>query len=413
MLGKVDIDHGAYWIIKTLQGAGYTTYLVGGAVRDCLLDIVPKDYDISTTATPQQVKKLFGRGARIIGRRFQIVHIYKNRSIYEISTFRRTPSEEERKGRVNDEGLMVWRDNEWGTPEEDAFRRDFTANALFMDPLKESEILDYCGGIDDIKNGVVRSLGDPCIRFEEDPVRMLRALKLVGQYGFKLDEPVRSAIQDLGEKITLVSERRLYEEILKLTYKPYLAPTLVACHEVGLLKYLLPEVADMLDSEDAEQFLKLIADRDAKIVAGCSLSRAYSLALLAYRFVEKGLNPDSEFGDGWERFDGIEVKVRKLVEEVLGPYQMTRAISSRVRDVLLLLTRLQSNKGHNKTRNNPEFHYAWLLFNSLADTLSWPEEVTEPWKEEDSLTNRRPRSFDGRPPRKKKRNRRRRPKPNA
>ena len=386
------IDKGASSIIRTLQEAGHTTYLVGGAVRDFLLEIEPKDYDISTTATPEEVKKIFGRSARIIGRRFRIVHIYKNRNIYEISTFRRMPSEEERKGRIDDDGLMVWRDNEWGTPEEDAFRRDFSANALFMDPFQDNEIIDYCNGIEDIKNGVVRSLGDPEVRFVEDPVRMLRALKLVGQYGFKLDDSVDKAIKKLAPNICLVSQRRLYEEILKLTYKPYCAATLKACHESTLLQYLLPKVDMLMDSADADLFYKVVAMRDEKVMNGSSLSRAYSLALLTYRFVEKKLNPEGKFGDGWDTFDGIDLKVRDAVEEFLEPYNVTRMVSARVRDVLLLQRRFRMGRGRNKTRRHPEFHYAWLLFNTLADVLDWPEDLVGPWRNDDKLLNRKPRS---------------------
>ncbi|NQZ56027.1 MAG: polynucleotide adenylyltransferase PcnB [Lentisphaeraceae bacterium] len=392
MSNKIIVEKGAYSVIKTLQDAGFTTYLVGGAVRDFLLGIDPKDYDISTTATPEEVKKIFGRGARIIGRRFRIVHIYRGRTIYEISTFRRTPSEEERKGRVDDEGLMVWRDNEWGTPEEDAFRRDFTANALFMDPLQDGKIIDYCGGLDDIENGIVRSLGDPYVRFEEDPVRMLRALKLVGQYNFTLEKQVAAAINDLAPKIILVSQRRLYEEILKLTYKPNGAPTFKACHESGLLKHLWPELAKQLSSEEGPQILKLLAKRDEKMVAGSSLSRAYSLSLLSYRYVELALNPDSKFGDGWESFDGIDHIVRGHVEKFLMPYKVTLLVSARVRDVLLLMRRLVSGRSRNKTRRHPEFHYAWLLFNTLAETLNWPDEIVQPWKEDNTLIKKYPRT---------------------
>ena len=391
MTKDIELDKGAFSIIRTLQEAGHTTYLVGGAVRDFLLGIEPKDYDISTTATPEEVKKIFGRGARIIGRRFRIVHIYRSRNIYEISTFRRTPTEEERKGRVDDEGLLVWRDNEWGKPEEDAFRRDFSANALFMDPLQENKIIDYCGGLEDIKDGIVRSLGDPLVRFSEDPVRMLRAMKLVGQYDFRLDENVEQAIKELSPSISMVSQRRLFEEILKLTYKPYCAATLKACHEVGLLEHLLPEVDALLQTPDAELFLKSIQNRDDKIAKGCSLSRAYSLALLSYRFVEKELEPNSKFGDCWEAFDGIDLKVREAVDKFLAPYHITRLVSARVRDVILLQRRFRMLKGRNKTRRHPEFHYAWLLFNSLAETLELPKEVTSPWESDDCVKNRRSR----------------------
>lgn len=391
MTKDIKLDKGAFSIIRTLKDAGHTTYLVGGAVRDFLLGIEPKDYDISTTATPEEVKKIFGRSARIIGRRFRIVHIYRSRNIYEISTFRRTPTEEERKGRIDDDGLLVWRDNEWGTPQEDAFRRDFSANALFMDPLEDNKIIDYCGGMNDIKEGVVRCLGEPEVRFSEDPVRMLRAMKLVGQYGFKLDAGVEKYIKELAPTISLVSQRRLFEEILKLTYKPYCASTLKACHEVGLLEHLLPEVDSLMKTPDAEKFLGLVSDRDDKISDGASLSRAYSLALICYRYVEKELAPDSEFGECWDTFDGIDLKVRDAVDRFLAPYHITRLVSARVRDVLLLQRRFRMQKGRNKTRRHPEFHYAWLLFNSLADCLDWPKEVVDPWKSDDSLRNRRTR----------------------
>jgi poly(A) polymerase len=388
MSEKILIDKGAYSIIKTLQGAGHTTYLVGGAVRDLLLGIDPKDYDISTTATPEEVKSIFGRGARVIGRRFKIVHIYRNKNIYEISTFRRMPSEEERKGRFDDDGLMVWRDNEWGTPEEDAFRRDFTVNALFMDPLDDGRIIDYCGGLDDMKNRIVKSIGDPEIRFEEDPVRMLRALKLVGQYNFHLADDVASAINNLRPKITLVSQRRLYEEILKITYKPYCAATFEACANSGLLEFLLPEVNAFMNSSEREDFLKLLRKRDEKTIDGCSLSRAYSLSVLTYRYVESNLNPDSKLGDGWEAYDGIDITVRNLVERFLAPYHVTRMISARVRDVLLLQRRFHMVKGANKTRRHPEFHYAWLLFKTLADTLEWGADVMDVWKNDDILVKK-------------------------
>ncbi|MCM8529511.1 MAG: polynucleotide adenylyltransferase PcnB [Lentisphaeraceae bacterium] len=391
MTKNIQLDKGAFSIIRTLQEAGHTTYLVGGAVRDFLLGIEPKDYDISTTATPEEVKKIFGRGARIIGRRFRIVHIYRSRNIYEISTFRRTPTEEERKGRIDDDGLLVWRDNEWGNPEEDAFRRDFSANALFMDPLQDNKIIDYCGGIDDIKEGVVRCLGDPMVRFSEDPVRMLRAMKLVAQYDFSLDENVEKAIKELSPSISMVSQRRLFEEILKLTYKPYCASTLKACHDVGLLEHLLPEVDKILSTKDAKQFLKVIENRDDKVAEGCSLSRAYSLALLCYRYVEKELNPGSKFGECWETFDGIDLKVREAVDKFLAPYHITRLVSARVRDVLLLQRRFRMLKGRNKTRRHPEFHYAWLLFNSLAESLKLPKEMVAPWSGDNSVKNRRSR----------------------
>ena len=393
MLSRRDIDPNALRVIKELQKAGHTTYLVGGAVRDLLLNIKPKDFDISTTATPEQVKKVFGRGARIIGRRFQIVHVHKGRNVFEVATFRRTPTEDERKSRENDDGQMVWSDNVWGSPEEDALRRDFTANALFLDPYDlDKGIIDFCGGLEDIENGVVRSLGDPETRFIEDPVRMLRALKLVGQYGFSLQEDIKDAIANLADKITLSSQRRLYEEILKITYKAYGSKTWEACHRYGLLKHLLPNFDELLGSEDGPLMLDFLQNRDNRIARGQSMSRAYSIACLCYRYVEKQLNPDSEFGDGWEFFPGIERKCRQAIDEFLAPHSPTRLISARVRDVLLLHERMTRYKaGSTKIIKHPEYHYGILLYGTLAETLDWSEEKRNLWKS----TPRPKRTRDG------------------
>ena len=170
-------------IVAALQNAGYEAYIVGGAVRDFLLDRQPKDYDISTSATPEEVKKVFKKQrCMIIGRRFRLVHLYHGKEILEISTFRKKP---EHNAPAPEK--MNFRDNEFGTVQEDAQRRDFTVNALFYDPVND-RIYDYTGhGLDDIRDGIVRIIGDPVTRLEEDPVRILRALKLVGQYGFRME----------------------------------------------------------------------------------------------------------------------------------------------------------------------------------------------------------------------------------
>ena len=205
-------------IIAGLQEAGYEAYLVGGAVRDFLLQRQPKDYDISTSATPEEVKKVFKKNrVMIIGRRFRLVHFYHGQEIIEISTFRKKPeaiSISERPARVQDAPEnMIFRDNEFGTVQEDAERRDFTVNALFYDPVND-KLCDFTGmGVDDIKNGIVRAIGEPKVRFEEDPVRILRALKLVGQYGFTMDPETEKALRETLELITLASDSRMTLEM--------------------------------------------------------------------------------------------------------------------------------------------------------------------------------------------------------
>ena len=196
----MEINRNATAIIAALHEAGFESYVVGGAVRDLLLGRNPKDFDISTSASPEEVRQVFGRrSVRIIGKRFRLAHVYMGRELFEVSTFRKTPENsgiEERNIRHPEllpEHLIV-SDNAFGTAREDAWRRDFTVNALFYDPLK-GEILDYTGqGIADIEHRIVRAIGEPNLRFEEDPVRMLRALKLVAQYDFTFDNATENAL---------------------------------------------------------------------------------------------------------------------------------------------------------------------------------------------------------------------------
>lgn len=396
------LDRGAVQIISQLRDAGHETYLVGGAVRDLLVGENPKDFDISTSATPDQVSAVFGkRKARIIGRRFKIVHVYERGTLYEVSTFRRTPNEKERSARPSDDGEIVWRDNVWGSPEEDANRRDFTVNALFLDPTDKNKIIDYCGGVADIEDKKVRSLGDPMIRFTEDPVRMLRAVKLKAQYGFEFEADVAQAIRELAPKITQVSQRRLYEEILKITYKPYMAKTMDACHEAGLLEHIMPNISDILSSEDKNTYLNILNERDVLITKGGTLSRAYSLPILAYRYIEKRLNPGSKFGDHWEHRDGIDKELRQAVNDFMKPHNMTRIIAARVKDVMMMQGRILANKNINKIRRHPEFFYASLLYRTMAPHLGWPEAdfLPEPRLSSHHKAGQRPKAKKRRNPR--------------
>ncbi|WDE96258.1 polynucleotide adenylyltransferase PcnB [Lentisphaera profundi] len=399
------LDRGAVLVISKLREAGYETYLVGGAVRDLLVGENPKDFDISTSATPEEISAVFGRRkARIIGRRFKIVHVYERGTIYEVATFRRTPNEKERSARPSDDGEIVWRDNVWGSPEEDANRRDFTVNALFLDPTNKNKIIDFCGGIADIEDKKVRSLGDPMVRFTEDPVRMLRAVKLKAQYGFDFEPDVEKAIRELAPKITLVSQRRLYEEILKITYKPYMAKTMDACHQSGLLEHIMPNLSDILSSDDRDVYLNILNERDVMITKGSTLSRAYSLPILAYRYVEKRLNPGSKFGDNWEHREGIDRELRHAVNDFMKPHNMTRIIAARVKDVIMMQGRILNAHNIGKIKRHPEFFYASLLYRTMAPHLDWPEAdfLPEPRLSSHHKPGNKPKSKNRRNPRKDK-----------
>jgi poly(A) polymerase len=206
VIEKEAVDSDALAVIQTLQDAGHTAYLVGGGVRDLLLGFRPKDFDISTSARPDEIKKLFQRHCLLIGRRFRLAHLRYGQKILEVSTFR--------AGDPTSESLIV-HDNRWGTEEEDVQRRDFTINALFYDPQKEV-IIDYVGGVEDIHRRLLRTVGDPEVRFRQDPVRMIRMLKFQARFGFHCDEKAIKAQDRWKDEILKSAQARILEEILKM-----------------------------------------------------------------------------------------------------------------------------------------------------------------------------------------------------
>lgn len=207
IISRKNIDPDAVRVLYRLKNAGFVAYLVGGGVRDLLLERQPKDFDIATSAHPQQVRKLF-RNCFIVGRRFRLAHVRFGRKVIEVSTFRRASSP--------DEGdTLIRRDNTFGTPEEDAFRRDFTLNGLFYD-IATFSIIDYVGGLKDLQARLIRCIGDPVVRFREDPVRMQRAVSFAARLDFTIDRPILDAIASERHELARAAPARLAEEYYKI-----------------------------------------------------------------------------------------------------------------------------------------------------------------------------------------------------
>jgi hypothetical protein len=236
-VSRKNIDPDALKVLYRLKSHDFLAYLVGGGVRDLLLGRQPKDFDIGTDAHPQQVKKLF-RNCFIIGRRFRLCHVRFGRKVVEVSTFRRQAEPE-----VGD--TLIRRDNTFGTPEEDAFRRDFTVNALFYD-ISSFSVIDYVGGLPDLEARVIRAIGDPDVRLREDPVRMLRAVALAARLDFTIDPHTLEAIRALRGEIVKSSPARMIEEFYKILRQGRSRRTFELLHETGLLPYLMPEADEDL-----------------------------------------------------------------------------------------------------------------------------------------------------------------------
>jgi poly(A) polymerase len=235
------IDPDVQKVVRRLVRHGHEAYLVGGCVRDLLLDRRPKDFDVCTSARPEEVRELF-RNSRIIGRRFRLVHVlFGGGKVIEVATFRRNPKDE---GDEPSE-LLIRSDNVFGAAHEDALRRDFRINALFYD-LEARQILDWVGGMDDLRRQVVHTIGDPETRFREDPVRILRALKFAGRLGFGITPDVYDALVFCREALALVARPRLSEEILRLMRGGQARRTIYLAWETGVLDVVLPELSALL-----------------------------------------------------------------------------------------------------------------------------------------------------------------------
>lgn len=229
-LVRSQVDANAIDVVERLVDAGFEAYLVGGCVRDLLLGLAPKDFDVATDATPEEVRREFRR-CRLVGRRFRIAHVRYGRHIIEVSTFRRGHVEDDLDERHLAESGLILRDNVWGTLDEDAFRRDFTINALYYDPHTE-EIIDFVGGLDDLEHRRLRLIGATDVRLREDPVRLLRAVRFRAKLGFTLDPAIEASIPEVAGLLRDIPPARLFDEVCKIFVSgkageawDYLAPT--------------------------------------------------------------------------------------------------------------------------------------------------------------------------------------------
>jgi len=291
-IGREAISQGSRKVCEVLHAQGHQAYVVGGAVRDLLLGLRPKDFDVATDAYPEEVHKLFRR-SRLIGKRFKLVHVMFGEETVEVSTFRaRTPAETDEHGRV-------LRDNIYGTREDDSIRRDFTINALYYDPASET-LLDYHNGLRDLQRKSVRIIGDARARYREDPLRMLRAVRFAAKAGFSIDERTRKPIRELAHLLGNVPPSRVYEEMQKLLLSGHAATGLRELRSEGLHHGLLPLLDVIFEQPMGERFVTLALEQtDGRVRSGKSVSPAFLFAALLWHEVlaawkkaqQRGLTP--------------------------------------------------------------------------------------------------------------------------
>lgn len=369
------IDADAAKVVKRLVRGGHVAYLVGGCVRDLLLNRAPKDFDVATSARPNEVRALF-RNCRIIGRRFRLAHVLFGRDkIVEVATFRKDPAltleamdpwedgdanGDEGVARIttsrgrDDEDLLIRHDNVFGTPSEDAVRRDFTMNALFLD-LERREVIDYVGGLADIERRVIRTIGDADVRFREDPVRILRAFKFAARLDLAIEPDVYDAIVVHREDLLRAARPRLLEEVLRLMRGGASRRSFWLALETGVLAVVLPELAAFLDDEDAgaARFWRRLASVDALVQRHRMPSDAVLLSALLY-------DPAMEAMDGSRDVMGA---VTEFLDGLQSRLTIPRRLFDRARTLLAVQRRIRANRVG--TMNKREWWQEALLVSQL------------------------------------------------
>lgn len=401
-------------LIAQLQDGGFEAYIVGGAIRDLLLGRKPKDFDISTSATPEEVRAVFGRrSARIIGKRFRLVHVMFGGELFEVSTFRQAPQRTGESARKELPENMILSDNSFGTAEEDAWRRDFTVNALFYDPVR-SELLDYTGqGIEDIRNRIVRAIGDPMLRFEEDPVRMLRALKLIGQYDFTMDSATENALFSQLELIRLASTSRLALELEKILAGAYGDKQFQAFHDYGLLPYFLPELNAAWDTPHGDYALNLLNERNCRVREGVYRnSVSLAMATLALPFIERECGADP--GGLWQPGPDSTAAIRGVLDSLFKPQTMMNRMTLSAERVLILQSLFADEKAKERMLDAKSYpHARELMLIRLAVAEGDMESAEREWPAAVPRRRRRnsesaPEEFGGEEQEEERRPRRRR-----
>ncbi len=322
---------------EALQGAGYDAYVVGGAVRDLLLGVAPKDFDVATNATPEQVKGLFRR-AIIIGRRFRLVHVMFGQETIEVSTFRALDT-----GGATDEHGRVLADNVFGSQYEDAARRDFTANALYYDPAS-GVVLDYHSGVPDIRKRRLRMIGDPATRYREDPVRMLRAVRFAAKLGFEIDPATREPIGRLAPLIENVPSARLFDEMLKLLTSGHAVACIERLRAEGLHHGLLPLLDVILEQAQGERFVMLALSRtDERVRSGRHIAPGFLFATLLWHEVLAQWN--ARIARGAHRIPALEEAIDHVLEVQTEKLAIQRRISADMREIWMLQPRFERRTG--------------------------------------------------------------------
>ena len=399
------ISSGSRRVCETLQGHGHKAYVVGGAVRDLLIGAEPKDFDVATDATPEEIRRYFRR-SRIIGRRFQIVHVMMGQETLEVTTFRGALGDDAK----TDEHGRVLHDNVFGSHAEDAARRDFTANALYYDPATEA-IIDYHHGVADLKQKTLRMIGEPRARYREDPVRMLRAVRLAAKLGLVIDPEAAKPIREMAPLLENVPPARLFDEMLKLLTSGHAVKCLTQLREAGLHHGLLPLLDVILEQPLGERFVMLaLENTDQRVRDGKPISPGFLFATLLWHEVLAKWERIKQ--DGERAIPALFIAMDEVLDTQAEKLAITRRIAGDIKDIWAIQPRFEARAGRKPYAllEQPRFKAGldFLLLRAASGEV--PQELAGWWERflfaegDERATMLLPETGD-----KKKRRRRRKP----
>ena len=380
---REDISSGSRRTVETLQQHGYKANVVGGAVRDLLAGIHPKDYDVATNATPEQVRHCFRR-SRIIGRRFQIVHVLMGAETIEVTTFRGHHGEQTQhtgsKAHTDAHGRLL-RDNVFGSEKDDAARRDFTVNALYFDPTSET-IIDYHHGVADLKQKTLRIIGDPKTRYREDPVRMLRAVRLAAKLGLTIDPEARRPIREMAELIENIPPSRLFDEMLKLLTSGYAVKCIQQLRTEGLHHGLLPLLDVILEQPLGERFVMLaLENTDRRVREGKPTSPSFLFATLLWHEVLSKWETIKTSGE--RPMPALFLAMDEVLDVQAEKLAITRRIAGDIKDIWALQPRFEQRSGKRPygVLEQPRFKAGYDFLLLRAESGEVDDELGNWWTE--------------------------------
>ncbi|MGV6825381.1 MAG: polynucleotide adenylyltransferase PcnB [bacterium] len=378
-ISRASISEAALKVLYRLKKAGYQSHLVGGGVRDLLLGHEPKDFDVATDATPEEVRQLFSN-CRLIGRRFRLAHVRFGREIIEVATFRGDASNAE----VTDasENGMILRDNVFGTIEEDALRRDFTVNALFYN-IDGFSVIDYADGMADLEAGLLRLIGDPETRYREDPVRMLRAVRFAAKLGFRLEQGTEAPILELAHCLAEVPAARLFEEVLKLFQSGYAVAAFEKLRQYGLFAQLFPLTEEALSHED-HHFPLILVERglentDLRVSQEKPITPAFLFAVLLWEPVR--LIAEELMADGMAPYPAMQEAASQVMSVQIHRISIPKRYSVPMREIWSLQSRFENTRGKRPHRlvTHPRFRAAYDFLVLRASAGEADQKLADWW----------------------------------